>query len=163
MKSAAAMGREVGAQAWLKDVYKAEIEETQAELGDLTQFTIGIARFNPDGPVIMALESFSSLVAQDLGLTRPETQQIEGYAHSETINLEQLNLIDADYLFVASLNPDGQAVLDAALADPLYQSLSAVSAGHTFVVDGAIWTSRGGPLAALEVLADIQEALLVGQ
>lgn len=163
LKSAAAMNREAEAQAWLEEVYQAEIEKTQAELGDLTNSTIGIVRFNPDGPVIMALESFSSLVVQDLGLTRPETQQFEGYAHSDPINLEQLSMIDADYLFVASLNPDGKAVLVSALEDPLYQSLSAVSSGHTFVVDGAVWTSRGGPLAALEVLSDIQEALSAGQ
>jgi iron complex transport system substrate-binding protein len=163
LKSAAAMNREAEAQAWLNDVYNAEVEKVQVDLGDLSASTIGIVRFNPDGPVIMALESFSSLVAQDLGLTRPESQQFEGYSHSDPINLEQLNMIDADYLFVASLNPDGKAMLDAALEDPLYQTLSAVSSGKTYVVDGAIWTSRGGPLAALEVLSDIQESLSAGQ
>lgn len=163
LKSAAAMNREAEAQAWLNDVYNAEVEKVQADLGDLSASTIGIVRFNPDGPVIMALESFSSLVVRDLGLTRPETQQFEGYAHSDPINLEQLSMIDADYLFVASLNPDGKAVLDAALEDPLYQTLSAVSSGKTYVVDGAIWTSRGGPLAALEVLSDVQESLSAGQ
>lgn len=162
LKSAAAMNRQAEAQTWLDEVYGVRITELKAKLGDQATSSVGIVRFNPDGPVIMALDSFSSRVARDLGLVRPETQQIEGYAHSETINLEQLNLIDADSLFVASLNPDGQAVLEAALKDPLYQSLSAVAGGKTFVVDGAIWASRGGPLAALEVLADIEKPLAAG-
>ena len=158
LKSAAAMNQEEAAQSWLDTVYAQTATELAAALPVDAGSTVGIVRFNPDGPVIMALGSFASLIAQDLGLARPKSQQIEGYSHGDTLSLEQIQDVDADYLFLASLNPEGAATLEAALAEPLYQSLTAVSEGRTTIVDGAAWTSTGGPLAAMQVLADIAVA-----
>lgn len=158
LKSAAAMNREAEAQLWLETMYQTRVNEVRDLVGDSVS-TAGIIRFNPDGPVIMAVSSFSSLIAQDVGLVRPETQQIEGVGHGDTLSLEQIGNIDADYLFISSLNPDGSAALEDALATPLYQSLNAVSGGYVYIVDGAAWTTTGGPSAALLVLDDIAAAV----
>ena len=50
------------------------------------------------------------------------------------------------------------AVLEAALANPLYGALQAVQNDAVSVVDGAVWTSLGGPLAAQVVLDNVAAA-----
>ncbi|NOK64363.1 MAG: ABC transporter substrate-binding protein [Chloroflexi bacterium AL-W] len=110
----------------------------------------------------MTPESSGGLVLRDVGLTRPEAQQIErwqGHYHSEPLSLEQLDLIDGDWLFLSTLNPDGEQAMNDAMDNQLFQQLNAVMSDSVSVVDGTVWTSRGGPLAALIVLEDITEEL----
>ena len=41
------------------------------------------------------------------------------------------------------------------MSDPLYTALDAVADGAFSMVDGAVWTTLGGPIAAQTVLDDI--------
>jgi iron complex transport system substrate-binding protein len=76
------------------------------------------------------------------------------------LSLENLSKIDADWLFVATLNPQGQETLDAARKQPAFERLGAVRNQHVFTVDGQVWTSGTGLLAAGVVLDDIEATLL---
>ncbi|MEO1287627.1 MAG: hypothetical protein AAFV93_07650, partial [Chloroflexota bacterium] len=91
----------------------------------------------------------------------PELQ--EGHAHSAPLSLETIEILDADWLFAGTLQATGDAA--DALADvfdnPLFQQLQVVQNEQVVVVDGSIWTSSGGPLAANLVL-DVIEANLLG-
>ncbi|MEM8533711.1 MAG: ABC transporter substrate-binding protein [Chloroflexota bacterium] len=159
--TAQALNREEQAEAWLAD-YETQVQETEQLLGTNAASEISIVRWNPDGPVVMTPESFGGLVVSDVGLTRPEAQQIErwqGHYHSESLSLEQLDLIDGDWLFLSTLNPDGEQAMNDAMGNQLFQQLNAVGNESVSVVDGTVWTSRGGPLAALIVLEDIAEEL----
>ncbi|MBL1128659.1 MAG: iron-siderophore ABC transporter substrate-binding protein [Chloroflexi bacterium] len=49
--------------------------------------------------------------------------------------------------------------MQEALENPLVQTLSAVQNNRLFTVDGLAWSSTGGPMAAMQVLADVAEAL----
>lgn len=121
-----------------------------------------VVRWMPQGPVLMMPSTFSSLILADVGLSRPEAvQALAGShgAHTDPISLEKLDVIDSEWLFWGALNPDGATALDTALKNPLVQKLSAVQNKHVTQVDGAVWTSIGGPLAALVVLDDIQKTL----
>lgn len=156
MGAAAGLNRTAEAEAWLAD-YNAHLAEVAAKLPEGAQ--ISIVRFNPDGPVIMSPISFASVIAGEMGLTRPEAQMnIEGPGHGDTVSLEAIGTIDADHIFVGALNPEGRAILDEALANPLYGALKAVQNNAVSVVDGAVWTSLGGPLAAQTVVNDIAAA-----
>jgi iron complex transport system substrate-binding protein len=156
--TANALNQTAAAEAFLAD-YDSRAQSLIASLGIVDGTEASITRWMPDGPVVMALDSFSSRIVSDLGFVRPAHQQIEGYSHSEPISLEQLDLVDGEWLFIGTLNPDADAALAAAQENPLFQQLSAVQTGHVAVVDGTIWTSRGGPLAAHLVLDDIEAAL----
>lgn len=159
--AADALNKTAEAEVWLAQ-YDAAAAELTAQLPAGSE--ISIVRFNPDGPVVMAPGSFASTITSSLGLARPESHLgIEGAGHGDTISLEALPTIDADHLFAGALNPEGTAVLEAALADPLYSALSAVQNDAVSVVDGAVWTSLGGPLAAQVVLNDVAAAFGVAQ
>ena len=155
--TAEALNREDEANEFLA-AYDARVQEIQGELGENADAEVSIVRWNPQGPGIMALDAFASLIVRDLGLVRPATQQIEGYAHSDPLSLEQLDQLEADWLFLGTLNPDGEAAMADAQSSPLYQQLSVVQIDHVVMVDGTVWTSRGGPLAAHIVLDDVEDA-----
>jgi iron complex transport system substrate-binding protein len=121
-----------------------------------------VVRWMPQGPVLMMPATFSSRVLADVGLSRPqEVQALAGShgAHTDPISLEKLDVIDSEWLFWGALNPDGATALETALKNPLVQKLNAVQNKHVAQVDGAVWTSIGGPLAALVVLDDVEKAL----
>jgi iron complex transport system substrate-binding protein len=161
--TAAALNRTAEAEAFLA-AYAERVAAIRATLPADGANEASVVRWMADGPVLMMPSIFSSLVLADLGLSRPAAQAaLAGShgAHSDPVSLEQLELIDGDWIFIGALNAEGSAALEAARANPLFQQLDAVQAGHVAVVDGAVWTSIGGPLAALLVLDDV-EAVLAG-
>lgn len=153
-----ALGKSATATSWLAD-YDGKVAEAKAAFGPNAGAEVSIVRWNPQGPGVMQTGHFASLVAADLGLKRPAGQQEPGFAHSEPLSLENLGKADAAWLFVGTLNPAGKQALDSARANPAYQQLKAVQAKKVVDVDGTVWTSRGGPAAALLVVADVRKAL----
>src|SRR5699024_966401 len=95
---------------------------------------------------------------------RPEGQQEEA-VHSMPLSMENLDAIDGDWIFVGTLSGSGSDVdaLESAKASPSFAALDAVKQGHVSTVDGSKWMSLGGPLAALSMLDDIDEAMGQGQ
>ena len=55
--------------------------------------------------------------------------------------------------------PSAVTALDEAESNPAFTALSAVQDGHVVTVDGSEWMSLGGPIAAMNVLGDVQKAL----
>jgi len=159
--TANALNRVAEAEAFLAD-YEARVSAIRAMLPADRAVEASVVRWMPEGPVVMMPSIFSSLVLADIGLTRPAAQAaLAGShgAHSDPVSLEQLELIDGDWIFIGALNAEGSVALETARTNPLFQQLDAVQAGHVAVVDGAVWTSIGGPLAALQVLDDVAAAL----
>lgn len=155
------------AQAFMA-TYDERIAELQNHLGENADATFIVARWSPDGPQIMApMLTFSSGVLLDLGLNpAPEIPELqEGHPHSAPLSLESLELLDVDWAFIGTLSPDGDAVtaLETALENPLFQSLEVVQNNHVVLVDGSLWTSVGGPLAAMMVLDVVETALTGGE
>lgn len=148
------------------EAYEERVEEVQSELEEagLDGATFIVARWGADGPQIMAPTlTFSSRVLLDLGLMgAPEIPELqEGHPHSAPLSLESLRLLDVDWAFIGTLTPDGDAVeaLEEALENPLFQALDVVKNDRVVLVDGSLWTSVGGPLAAMMVLEDVAEAI----
>ena len=159
--AAAALGRADEAEAFLAE-YESRAAEVRALLPADAPAEASIVRWMAEGPVVMAPTTFASLVLADVGLARPAAHaELAGShgAHSDPLSLEQLEVIDSGWLFIGSLNAEGSAALDAARANPLFQQLDVVQAGRVATVDGTVWTSVGGPLAALTVLDDVEAAV----
>ncbi|GAA4497235.1 iron-siderophore ABC transporter substrate-binding protein [Pseudaeromonas paramecii] len=154
------LGREETAQAFLAE-YQARAGALQARWADRADRQISIVRWDPKGPGFMQADSFASLVARDAGLSRPVAQQVPGVKHSPPLSLEALSSLDGDWLFMGVLDPKGQQAqtLDQLASQPLFARLKAVQAGHLVLMDGSMWTSNGGPLAALGVQQDLAAAL----
>ncbi|MFD0272900.1 ABC transporter substrate-binding protein [Kitasatospora sp. NPDC127111] len=139
--------------------YDAKAAKAGAELGANKGAAVSIVRWNPTGPSWMEKKQFASGVALDMGLTRPKTQDKDGNAHTPALSLEKINEIDGDWLFLSTLTDDGKAALKDVQSKPAYQELGAVKNNRTVTVDGSVWSTRGGPLAADVVIGDIGKAL----
>ncbi|QSB03984.1 ABC transporter substrate-binding protein [Natronoglycomyces albus] len=156
--TAEALNATDAAQAWLQE-YQETADTVAAGLGDEAGAEVSLIRWSPDGPSIMHEGAFASLVIQDLGLNRPETQHIDGFSHSDPLSLENLSQIDADWLFVGTLVPGSDEALQEARNTPAFAQLDVVDNDRFIEVDGTLWTSRGGPIAAEQITTEIAQHL----
>ncbi|WP_306092953.1 ABC transporter substrate-binding protein [Stutzerimonas degradans] len=159
-RTAQALNREAEAKAVLER-YRARVEEARQRLAAHQGETLSIVRWNPKGPSYMFKDAFASTVAEDVGLLRPAHQQDRGHTHSMALSLESLELLDADWLVIGTLATSGEAVeaMNQAEQTPAFRQLSAIQAKRFGAVDGSLWTSLGGPMAALQVIEDIEGLL----
>ena len=140
------------------DGYKARTAEARERLKDHQGETFSIVRWNPKGPSYMFKDAFASTIVEEVGLLRPSHQQDAGYTHSMALSLESLQLLDADWLVIGTLATSGEAVeaMRQAEETPAYRQLTAIEAKRFGAVDGSLWTSTDGPLAAMQVIEDIE-------
>jgi len=160
MAVADTLGKTAEAETWMQ-AYDARTAELGAQLPD-DVVEVSIVRWMADGPRILLSNAFSSQVLSDVGFARPQYQlDLAGThpVHTDVISMEQVELIDADLVFAGGLNPEGDVAMETALADPLVETLTAVQSNRLFLVDGLAWSSTGGPIAALQVLDDLENAL----
>ncbi|NEB39274.1 iron-siderophore ABC transporter substrate-binding protein [Streptomyces sp. SID14515] len=139
--------------------HEASAKAAGEKLGENKGAEVSIVRWNPDGPSWMENKQFASGVALEMGLKRPKSQNKDGNAHTPSLSLEKINEIDGDWLFLSTLTSDGEKALKDVQSKPAYKELGAVKNGHAVTVDGSVWSTRGGPLAADVVLADYVKAL----
>ncbi|CAM5556609.1 ABC transporter substrate-binding protein [Streptomyces spiroverticillatus] len=139
--------------------YEAGAKAAGEKLGKNKGAEVSIVRWNPEGPSWMERKQFASGVALDMGLKRPKVQDKEGNAHTPALSLEKISEIDGRWLFLSTLTSDGEKALMDVQAKPAYKELGAVKAGHVVGVNGSVWSTRGGPLAAQVVREDITKAL----
>lgn len=147
--------------------YDERIDELQTSLADHLGDEFIVVRWSAEGPQVMAPITFVSAVLLDLGLIYPEDipELQSGHAHSAPLSLETLGVIDVDWAFIGTLQGEGDAVtaLDTAMENPLFQALEVVQNEQMILIDGSLWTSSGGPLAAMLVLDDVDAAMTEGE
>lgn len=155
--------------------YDERVSAVKSGLGERGSDTVSIVRWGGIGlPAVIMKELCAGRVLTDLGLPRPRFQDQDGPGHSVPVSLEQLEDIDADWIFFGALGaggPDGGAVdapadvssakaaIAAAGDTPGFDDLKASRADHVIPVDGSAWTSAGGPLAARVVVDDVARTL----
>ncbi|WP_374351936.1 ABC transporter substrate-binding protein [Chitinimonas sp.] len=156
-------GRSAQAQLALAS-YQQQATALRQRLGKAAGARVSVVRWNPQGPAYMLRDAFASRVLADVGLQRPAGQDQPGIAHSPPLSMESLQRIDGDWLFIGTLAASGPAsdALAAAQQNPAFRQLAAVRQGHMAAVDGSLWTSLGGPLAARALLAELEQHLLAG-
>ncbi|SEH88978.1 ABC transporter substrate-binding protein [Stutzerimonas xanthomarina] len=160
-RTAHILNKDAEAKAFL-DRYEARAAEARERLKDHQGETFSIVRWNPKGPSYMFKDAFSSTVVEDVGLVRPAHQQDPGHTHSMALSLESLELLDADWLVIGTLATSGEAVeaLSQAEETPAFRQLSSIQAKRFDAVDGSLWTSLGGPMAALQVIEDVESIVV---
>jgi len=122
--------------------------------------TVSVVRWNPQGPIAMSGKIFVGQLLNRVGLHTTQLANSLKKPHSDVLSLENLHRVDADWLFVASLNADGAKALEAARQQPAFSRLGAVQNKRVVTVDGQVWASGSGPLAASKVLDDVERVLL---
>lgn len=154
---AEALGKQAEAEALLA-AYDARVAELQAALGDERQaITVSVIRFRPGQVRLYLKSSFIGYILQDVGLGRPESQNVDDF--SSEITLEQIAAVDADYLFITGYAQEDSAQADF-LQSPLWQTLGAVQQGRAIDVNDDTWIAGLGVQAALLVLEDLQSMIV---
>ncbi|MEM7768781.1 MAG: iron-siderophore ABC transporter substrate-binding protein [Pseudomonadota bacterium] len=140
----------------LLSAYDATVTDLAEALGPARNEKVSVIRFLAGNIRIYQLDSFSGVVLGDLGFARPENQNVPEFALR--VGRESIPDMDGDRIFHFTWdngNGEGLAAAEEALADPLWQALTAVEAGRVHAVDDAIWNTSGGILAARLMLEDI--------
>ncbi|MDM5075766.1 amonabactin ABC transporter substrate-binding protein [Aeromonas media] len=159
-RSAHVLNRDAEAKTFLAQ-YDARLQQARSKLAKHQGERLSIVRWNPKGPSYMHGGTFASSVVEEMGLTRPTHQIGDKTPHSPALSLESLNLLDGDWLVVGTLSTSGDAVdaMKQAEQTPAFQQLGAIKGKRFGAVDGSLWTSTGGPQAALKVIDDVEQLL----
>jgi len=153
----AALGRGEQAESLIAQ-YEARAAAIRARVSDDT--SAKLVRWMPQGPLVMADIIFSSRVLADAGFDIDDDALVpQGRPHSDPLSLENVDRIDSDWLFLATLNADGEQALETARTSPAFTRLNVVKRDQVVPVDGQLWTSASGPIAAEAILDDIAGAL----
>ncbi len=155
--------------------YDERVAELKPQLSAYADSTFSIVRWEGSSPGLILKELLPGQALTDLGLQRPANQDVNGRGHSEPVSLENLQDIDADYMFFSTLggasvdNPDAGGAVDVSGAEtalasaeevPGFTDLTAYKDGHIILVDGSAWGSTGGPILMNKLLDDIEATLL---
>ncbi|EKP0276993.1 amonabactin ABC transporter substrate-binding protein [Aeromonas bestiarum] len=156
-RSAHVLNRDTEGKAFLAQ-YDARLQEARSKLAKHQGERLSIVRWNPKGPSYMHGGTFASSVVEEMGLARPTHQIGDKTPHSPALSLESLNLLDGDWLVIGTLSASGDAVdaMKQAEQTPAFQQLNAIKGKRFGAVDGSLWTSTGGPQAALKVIDDVE-------
>jgi iron complex transport system substrate-binding protein len=138
----------------------AEFDTRVAEVGATVDPSSAVAiRWLPQGPQVLNVALLPGPIFEKLGIAQPEIARTISGPHSDPLSLEALSEIDSDWIFIATLNKEGDTAVAEAQSQPAFQRLPAAQAGQMVAVDGHTWSSAFGPLAAHAVLDDIEAAL----
>ncbi|TDX31760.1 iron complex transport system substrate-binding protein [Modicisalibacter xianhensis] len=150
----------LGREAQLEDAIS-EVEQRAAELSEQhPQASASLVRWMPQGALVMSEAIFASTLLSASGFVVSDGDVVkQGRPHSDPLSLENLSRIDSDWLFLATLNNEGDEALASAKSSPAFARLDVVERGQVVPVDGQLWTSASGPLAAEAILDDIEKAL----
>ncbi|MED5295129.1 MAG: iron-siderophore ABC transporter substrate-binding protein [Pseudomonadota bacterium] len=121
-----------------------------------------LIRWMPQGPLVMSTRLFSTGLLEAAGLDVQDDGLVpDNRPHSDPLSLESLSRVDGDWLFLATLDEKGQEALAQARQSDAFARLSVVENDRVVAVNGQLWTSANGPIAAQAVLDDIERALEV--
>lgn len=157
----AALGREAALESAIDEVEAraAGLAEALAETG--IDGNANLVRWMPQGPLVMSEALFTSGVLAAAGLPVDDAGLVnQRGVHSDPLSLENLSRLEGDWMFLATLNEEGDQALEAAKQSAAFARLPVVDKGQVIPVDGQLWTSANGPLAAQAILDDIESALL---
>lgn len=123
-----------------------------------------LARWMPQGPVVLAHNLFTTQLLAAVGFAVTDGGVVKnGRPHSSPMSQENLAVLDQDWLFMATINQEGESALAAAEKSPAFRRLNVVKNQQVVPVDGQIWTSANGVLAAHVVLDGIEKAVAKAQ
>ncbi|MGW3071954.1 MULTISPECIES: ABC transporter substrate-binding protein [unclassified Kitasatospora] len=135
------------------------LDKRAAKAGEGRTGSAVVMRWMPNGPIVMNTTNMPGDLLKKTGAgTMPIADDLGAQPHSDPLSLENLNKADADRVFVATLNADGEKALETARKQEAFTRLKAVGTNQLMGVDGQVWSSSSGPIAAEKVVEDIEKA-----
>jgi iron complex transport system substrate-binding protein len=152
------LNRKTAASTAVSD-YQRAVLAAKAKLGPNSAKTVSIVRWQAKGPGYLRGNATAVAVLADIGLRHPQQQNQPGATLSDPVSLENLSQLDADWIFVGSLNSDGAKGLAQARQNALFRQLKAVQANRTVAIDATYWAAPIGVQGATLIVADVQRNL----
>ncbi|MER5865774.1 iron-siderophore ABC transporter substrate-binding protein [Kitasatospora sp. NPDC002040] len=120
---------------------------------------ISVVRFVEGSPTVRLYgrQSFIGSLLTDLGLGRPDPQNVDRFAVE--VPPDRIAQADGDLLLYSTYGNPARALTDAVLAGPGWQGLGAVKAHRAFPVDDQLWFEGIGYTGANLILAELQRFL----
>ncbi|GAA2434181.1 iron-siderophore ABC transporter substrate-binding protein [Streptomyces macrosporus] len=138
--------------------FDALLERAADAAGGNDPGTAVVVRWMPAGPMVMNAGNMPSSLLKEAGATlMPIAEELKA-PHSDALSLENLDKIDADHVFVATLNAEGEKALESAEKQESFTRLKAVRNDEVSGVDGQVWSSSAGLYAMEKVVEDIEAA-----
>ncbi|MFF3395395.1 ABC transporter substrate-binding protein [Streptomyces sp. NPDC002669] len=154
--NAAALDRTAEAKSELDD-YEKKAAKLGEDIGPKKP-TISMVRYMPDRIRLYAKASFIGTILEDVGLPRPENQQIDDLAAE--ISPEKIDDADADWIFTGVYGDVKATERDTTQSNPLWKNLKAVKEGRAKDVPDETWYLGLGVTAANLVLDDLRADLV---
>lgn len=156
-KHAEALGREDEAEEVVAE-YEQATADFQERLGEDPP-TVSVVRFIADDTRIYQKENFIGTILEDVGLPRPESQDVEDFALLN-VSAEAIPDMDGDVIFTTVYGEESDTAKAQVESDPLWQNLQAVQQGRVYEVSDDLWMLGLGYTAAEGVLADLERYIL---
>lgn len=155
MVYAEAINKKAEGQKVIAD-FDARAAEFKQKAGDKLKQQISVVRFMPGKTRIYYKQTFSGIIFDQLGISRPASQMKDEFAAD--VSKERIPEMEGDILFYFTYETgDGKAskLEEEWLADPLWNNLNVVKNKKVFKVNDAIWNTAGGVKAANLLLDDL--------
>lgn len=159
---ARALNREAEMEQVLEqtDQHAAQVQEKLQQSLPGSGYKASLSRWMPQGALLMSNKLFAGSLLKAGGFDMQDVDIIkEGRPHSEPLSQEKLSLIDGDWLFLATLNEDGDEALEAARKSPAFQRLNVVQNDRVIPVNGQLFSSASGPLAANAIFDKLETVI----
>lgn len=129
-----------------------EFEQRAAEVGQQIGEgkTLSITRFLPGQIRLYSDESFTGTILTDMGLEVPEAAR--GADTYLEVSREQVDLVDADHLYVSTYGDPADTDRDRVIGGPLWSKLTAVQEGDVFELNDDLLSGIG--IQAAQTLLD---------
>ncbi|MER7699492.1 MULTISPECIES: iron-siderophore ABC transporter substrate-binding protein [unclassified Streptomyces] len=154
--NAQALDRTAQAESAL-DAYKEKARTLGEDIGP-DKPTVSMVRYMPDRLRLYAKASFIGTILEDVGLPRPENQQIDDLAAE--ISPERIDEADADWIFTGVYGDPKATQRDTTRSNPLWKNLKAVKEGRAKDVSDETWYLGLGVTSAGLVLDDLRADLV---
>jgi iron complex transport system substrate-binding protein len=151
-----ALGRTDQAEALLAR-YDRRVGRLRRDLAGTPRPEVSVVRVAGDRVRAVGARSFAGTLLGDAGLPRPRRQRVE--KESVRSSRDDLSALDGDVILISSQR-GGLPTVQALMAGPAWQRLSAVRAGRVYRVADDVWGAGGGVLAADAALRDLRRLLV---
>jgi len=122
--------------------------------------TFAVVRAKPKEIQLMDGSFYSGPVLySDLGLTPHKLVKEWSWKHAESLSLEKLPELDADYIFILVQGEAARPMLEEFKKSPLWQNLPAVKNGQALEMPSNYWMASGA-IANTKKINDVVEALV---
>ncbi|MFD1677196.1 ABC transporter substrate-binding protein [Alicyclobacillus fodiniaquatilis] len=133
--------------------YDQEAQDASAKIHKaIGNKTVAVLWVDGKSIYIVTKDWFSGQVLYgDMGLTPPKVADVSGDNGFPPISMEKIPSMHADYIFLVS---DSKSAANWVVDDPVWKSLPAVQAGHSYMVSYGNWVQTSGVIANTQTIKD---------